>query len=104
MNMTRWIYLSVLLTATAFAGSFYLQHYRYDDLPDKVPIHWNIHGQADGFVPKTDAFVPFWLMPTIMSAIVGLTLLLPWLSPRHFEVDTFRNVYGYIMAVVVALM
>src|SRR5262249_20780452 len=100
----RWLYISILLTTTAFAGSLYVEHYRYDDLPDKMPIHWNIQGQADGFVPKSDAFLAFWLMPAIMVGMIGLTLLLPWLSPRHFEVDSFRNVYGYVMAVAVALM
>jgi uncharacterized membrane protein len=102
--MTRWLYLCILLTATAFAGSFYVQNYRYDDLPDQVPIHWNIEGRPDGFVPKNDAFMAFWLMPSIMVSMIGLTLLLPWLSPRHFEVDSFRNVFGYVMAVLVALM
>jgi uncharacterized membrane protein len=102
--MTRWLYLAVLLTLAALAGSFYVYHFRYDDLPAQVPIHWNIQGEADGFVPKTDVFMTFLLMPAVMAGIVVLTLLLPWLSPRHFEIDTFRITYGYIMAVIVALM
>ena len=102
--MTRWLYLAVLLTLAALAGSFYVYHFRYDDLPAQVPIHWNIQGEADGFVPKTDVFMTFLLMPAVMAGIVVLTLLLPWLSPRHFEIDTFRSTYGYIMAAIVALM
>jgi len=38
---------------------------------------------------------------------VGLMLLfaaLPWLSPRHFEVDSFRSTYLYIMLVILGLM
>jgi uncharacterized membrane protein len=36
--------------------------------------------------------------------LVVLTLLLPWLSPRHFEVDRSRGVYGYVMMLSVALV
>lgn len=102
--MTRWLYLSVLLTVAALAGSLYIYHYHYDDLPAQVPFHWNVHGDADGFVPKTEVFPTFLLMPAVMAGMIVLTLLLPWLSPRHFEVDAFHNTYGYMMAVIVALM
>jgi len=102
--MSRWLYLSILFTVTAFAGSLYIQHYRYDELPAQVPIHWDMHGQPDGFVPKSDAFLAFLLLPAVMAGVVGLTLLLPWLSPQQFEIDAFRSVYGYIMMMVTALL
>lgn len=102
--MTRWFYLALLLTVAAFAGSFYVHEFRYDELADRVPIHWNIEGQPDGFVPKSDLFLAFLLMPSVMAGLVGLTLALPWLSPKHFEVDRSRNVYEFVMAVVIGLM
>jgi uncharacterized membrane protein len=101
--MTRWLYVSIALTAAAFAASLYVYDFEYDRLPDQVPIHWNIDGVADGFVPKEDALRAFFLLPAVMAGFVLLTLALPWLSPRHFEVDTFRDVYGYVMMLVVAL-
>jgi uncharacterized membrane protein len=102
--MTRWFYLSLLVTVAAFAGSWYVFEHRWNDLPDRIPIHWNIHGQPDGFVPKTDAFSTFLLMPAIMAAIQVMTLVLPWLSPRHFKIEPFLNIYGYVMMVVTVLM
>jgi uncharacterized membrane protein len=103
-GMSRWFPLAVLLTAAGFAGSWYVHGYRYDDLAEQVPIHWNIEGQADGFVPKTDAFLAFYLMPTAMAGMLALTLALPWLSPKHFEVDRSRNVYGFMMTLATALL
>jgi uncharacterized membrane protein len=45
----------------------------------------------------------FLLVPGLMFAWAGLTLLLPWLSPRKFDVDTFRGTYGYVMCVIQGL-
>jgi uncharacterized membrane protein len=101
--MTRWFYLSILLTLAALAGSLYVYQFRYDDLPDQVPIHWNIHGQPDGFVPKSDVFMTFLLMPAVMAGIVLLSVLLPWLSPKNYKVDAFRGVWDYLMMLVTAL-
>jgi uncharacterized membrane protein len=42
-------------------------------------------------------------MPTVMAGLVVLTLVLPWLSPRGFRVESFRKVYEYLMALVVVL-
>jgi uncharacterized membrane protein len=101
--MSRWIYLSIALTVAAFAFSGYLRVYRYDDIPAQVPIHWNIEGKADQWIPKEKTLWVFGLMPLCMAGFTALTMLLPWLSPKHFDVDRFRNTYGYVMAVVVAL-
>ncbi len=37
------------------------------------------------------------LGPGILAGIVLLTWLLPWLSPKHFEVESFRSTYLQIM-------
>jgi uncharacterized membrane protein len=46
----------------------------------------------------------FFILPGAMALLCALTLALPWLSPRHFEVTTFRSTYGYVMMLVVALL
>ena len=43
--------VSLLLVAGALALSAWL----YPALPDQIPTHWNIHGEADGFGPKAVA-------------------------------------------------
>ncbi len=73
----------------------------YPHLPQRVPTHWNIHDQVDRYSAKWTLLV---LTPAIMAGIMALFAGLPWLSPRHFEVDPFRSTYLYIMLVVLALM
>src|SRR5262249_43890572 len=101
--MTRWFYLSVALTLGALGASLYFYEFRYDDLPDRVPIHWDINFNPDGWVPKSDALLAFFVWPIAMAVLCLVTLVLPWLSPRHFQVDSFRGTYDYVMMLVVAL-
>jgi uncharacterized membrane protein len=96
--MTR-IYLT--LCVAAVAASFALSGVIFNNLPPQVPIHWNIHGQVDGYgSPAVAAF----LMPGVMAALLALFWALPWLSPKQFETDTFRDVYWFIMFVIMAFM
>jgi uncharacterized membrane protein len=70
-------------------------------LPNIVPMHWDIQGQVNGWGPK------WWLFLTGPGAMLFMVLMfsaLPWLSPKKFEVDSFRATYLYIMVVLVALL
>jgi uncharacterized membrane protein len=73
----------------------------YPHLPSTVPLHWNAHGQANGWGPKWTLFL---FGPGLMTALVALFGVLPWLSPKKFKIDSFRSTYLYIMIVVVALL
>jgi len=73
----------------------------YPQLPATIPLHWDIHGQVDGWGPK---WMLFLFGPGTMLSLVLLFAALPWLSPKRFEVDSFRATYLYIMIVLVALL
>lgn len=73
----------------------------YPHLPDRVPTHWDAHGNVNGWSDKTKLFI---IQPVMMSGILLLFWALPWLSPKHFEVDSFRTTYLYIMLVILATL
>ena len=73
----------------------------YPHLPSQIPSHWNGHGQVDGYSAKWTLFI---FNPGIMLGMIGLMAALPWLSPRHFEVEPFRSTYLYILVVFVAYL
>jgi immunity protein, SdpI family len=95
MSRPYWI-TAILLTLSAWALSAWL----YPGLPQRVPTHWNIEGKVDGWGDKSWAT---FLMPGAMVLMLVLFAFLPALSPRHFEVDSFRSTYLYIMVLVTAL-
>lgn len=67
----------------------------YPHLPEKVPTHWNVHSQVDQYGSRTSLF----LWPGLTAAMLLLFAALPWLSPRHFEIETFQSTYLYLMLV-----
>jgi uncharacterized membrane protein len=99
----RWLAFCLALTIAALAGSLFVGTVFVDDLPAQVPVHWNIHGQVDATVPRENALPYFLLAPGVMALMIVLALVLPWLSPRHFEVEPFRKVFDYVMGMVVIL-
>src|SRR5262249_30076594 len=101
--MKRWLLLALLLTAAAAAASLYVAGALRDRLPDPLPTHWNIRGQPDAWVPRDRALPVLLIAPGVMAGMTLLALVLPWLSPRQFDVERFRPTYEYVMLLVVAL-
>jgi uncharacterized membrane protein len=95
--MTR-LYFALSVTATvlmlAVTAAVYLR------LPEQIPTHWNLQGQVDGVGSKQTTF----LMPAIMVGMLGLFLALPWLSPKQFEIDTFRATYWCIALAIIVFL
>lgn len=73
----------------------------YPHLPSRVPSHWNAQDQVDRYAPRWTLIV---YMPAAMLAITVVFAFLPWLSPKQFEVDSFRSTYVYIAVIVLIMM
>jgi uncharacterized membrane protein len=96
--MTRKYYIVCLaLIFTCIVATAVL----YPHLPSQVPTHWNIQGQVDRYRDKSTLLTIF---PGVMLAMTGFLAAIPWLSPRHFEVEPFRSTYLYIMVAIVAFL
>ena len=96
--MTRRIFLfELLLIVAALVVTVIL----YPHLPAQVPTHWNIHFQPDQFGSKLSLFL---FGPGFMAMVMGLTWLLPWLSPKRFEIDSFWSTYHWAMLLIFCIM
>jgi uncharacterized membrane protein len=73
----------------------------YPHLPDRVPTQWNGQNQPCDYSARWSLFL---LGPGMMAGIILLFAALPWLSPKRFEVDTFKSTYLYIMLLAVSFM
>lgn len=90
-----WGFGAAIMAATIGASLW-----AYPRLPDRVPIHWNWKGEIDRWGSKS---VNTWMMPGMLAFILGLTAILPALSPKPFEIDRFRKTYYYVMAVILLM-
>ena len=73
----------------------------WPQLPDRLPIHWNIHGQVDGWGNK---FMGLLFIPLTTLGLYLLLLLLPLVDPGRANYQNFRKVYGIIRIAFVAYM
>jgi uncharacterized membrane protein len=98
MTTTQKYYLGAgAVTLAVFAGTLVA----YPQLPAVVPLHWDAHGNVNGWGPKWSLFLTG---PGLIAFMVLLFSALPWLSPKKFEVDSFRATYLYIMMTLIALL
>lgn len=56
----------------------------WNRLPEEIPIHWNINGEADSFAGKTMAVI---LLPAFMLAIHWVCVFVTGLDPKNKNID-----------------
>jgi len=96
--MTRKYFLvAMLLTVAVLVATIVA----YPRLPDSLATHWNLHNQPNGYSPKWTLFL---VGPGLMVFMMLLMYCPPWLSPKNFELDSFRSTYLQIMLMLVCMM
>ena len=62
-------------------------------VPERIAVHWNLRGEADGFAGKA---VGLLLLPAIGSGVYALLLVLPRFDPGRANYENFAGVYYLI--------
>lgn len=96
--MTRVYVVGALLILAASLGASLIL---YNQMPEQIPTHWNLEGKIDGYGSKQWAA---FLLPGMTAGLLLVFSVLPWLSPKRFEVDSFRSTYWFIGLVITATM
>lgn len=97
MKLSRSLWVSIAFVAVAVGVALWL----YPRLPLQTPSHWNLQGQVNGHLPR------FWAaaMPAlVIASLAVLTVLLPAISPRRFEIGSFAPVFALLMLTIQAFM
>ena len=71
-NKLIWLETALLLAPLIALATL------WKELPERVPVHWNLGGQIDGWGSKPSLFV----MPVAGLMIVALLHFLPWIDPK----------------------
>lgn len=70
-------------------------------LPDRMPTHWGLSGQPDGW---SSALVGAFLLPGIMALLTGIFAILPGVDPLRKNYEFHGSVYYLLVNVVVCFM
>ncbi len=82
--------------------TFILTIAMYPTAPDRVVSHWNAAGQPDGYMSKIWGL---FLIPLIMTGLVGLFAVLPRIDPYKKNYEKFRNYYdGFILLFILFML
>lgn len=73
----------------------------YPLLPDRVPTHWNLAGQVNGYSSRVFA-VSF--VPALLAVTWVLMLVLPAISPRGFSLGESAGTFYIAMLAMLALL
>jgi uncharacterized membrane protein len=85
---SKWLAPACIVAQLIFGAAVYSR------LPEQVPIHWNIDGQADGTAGRLAGVL---LTPAISAGMWLLLLLLPRVDPRRAAYASFAGTYQLII-------
>ena len=85
-NFLRYYWFSLLILIAIFGVSFYL----YPMLPAKIPTHWNLYGEVDGWSSKGFGV---WFLPFFTLGLFLLFIVIPFIDPRRENYEKFFEVY-----------
>lgn len=77
---SRWLGAAVLAAMWAFALAV------FGRLPARVPTHWNLQGEVDGWMARFPGGV---MAPLIATGVYALLLAMPLIDPRKRNVERF---------------
>ena len=91
-NKCKWTMLttSLLILLPIVAGVIL-----WDKLPEKIPCHWGINGEVDGWASKPMAV---FLLPCILLGVQWLCFLATGLDPKR------RNIPPKVMGIVLSII
>jgi uncharacterized membrane protein len=97
MTSIRRYWLALLFSAATFA----LVGVYYGRLPQRMPVHWNLHGVVDAWLPKpTGAFA----LPFETLLLTGILIGVAPKATKAAESGSMRRVYPTIVAAIAAFM
>ncbi|GAB4419991.1 MAG: SdpI family protein [Anaerolineales bacterium] len=97
MSTRTTIFATIFMIAFVLAFSVSV----YDRLPEQMASHWNESGQVDGYMSR------FWgafMMPVLVTAMLGLFLLIPNIDPLKANIAKFREQFNTFITLIVAFM
>jgi len=88
-----------LFTITITILTFVFSWFAYPQLPEQLPMHWNIQGEVDRMQLKTSAT---WMLPLMMLVMSILFSILPKLDPKKDKYQLFEKEWRIIQGALIS--
>jgi len=69
-------------------------------MPEVIPVHWGLHGEANGF---SDRLFGTFGLPVLTTLIMVLLLVLPRYDSVQFSLHAFRDIYSIIIFTTISM-
>jgi uncharacterized membrane protein len=93
---TTFILVLLMILGATVSGLLF-----WDQLPEQIASHWNIHDQVDGYMPK---FWGVFMMPLITLGMFLLFLVVPSIDPLKANIAQFREAFNLFVVLIVGFM
>ncbi|MGH8261428.1 MAG: SdpI family protein [Steroidobacteraceae bacterium] len=88
--------------AIAFVGgSFCVSAIGYDWLPPRVAVHWNLAGQANGWMARP---IGAFILPLIGLVLTAILIAVAPKASARIQPDTIPKAYAKVVAAIAALL
>jgi len=85
ITKTELVCIGILLVVCCLTAYFYPQ------IPQRMACHWDIHGQVNGYMPKS---VNLLISPVIVMALIIILIVIPRITSVSVNIEGFRRFYG----------
>lgn len=82
-----------LIQLALIGAMFIVAAVAWANVPDRIPVHWNIRGEVDGYGGR---FTGLLLLPLVTLGMYALLLFLPRLDPGYANYRAFAGAYNLI--------
>ena len=100
-NPTKPTIKTEIIPLLALIASLCASFYFYAHFPERVPIHWNVAGEVDGWGSR---WVGAFMLPAVIAGMYLLFLAIPYLDPKKDRYEQFRKVFHIFKGFIVVFM
>lgn len=68
--------------------------YFYPQMPEQMACHWDLHGQVNGFMPKS---INMSICPLILAVFIVVLTVVPRLTSVAVNIEGFRKFFGIVV-------
>lgn len=89
----KWSWRVEIVQWLLVAAMFVTAGAVWTSVPEPMPVHWNLHGEVDGYGSR---FTGLLLLPSIALGMYLLLLVIPRLDPGRANYPSFATAYNVI--------